>query len=101
MGIKDMIQDSLGYVTDEDRAKWEQKEQAVANDKAKRPSIIGEASQATLSGVLDHRKRQIDSTMRSAMINDATDRPKVRRRTIIEKDEVVAEYDKDGTEMEI
>lgn len=98
MSIKSMVQDSMGYVDDQDRSGWAQREAAIRNDQE--PSFTKAMVNGVTQSVLGYAEKAAVSAMRAEDENKTEARGK-RRIRVVEKEEVVNEYDKDGNEMDI
>lgn len=95
MGIKDMVQDGLGYVTPQDRADWDAREAAMKAEKEGRG--IKAVLNTGIQSVLDYAEMSTKADMMQARRQQVDNRKKVR--VITEKTKEV--YDNDGAEMEL
>lgn len=98
MTIKSAIQDSLGYVNDQDRATWEQQRRAIEKDKE--PSFTKAIVNGVTGSVLDYAQKAAMSKMRAEDEVAAEHRPRTKRRVVEVTEETVSERDRDGREMD-
>lgn len=97
MGIREMVADGLGFVTDEDRAQWDAHREAIRKEAEAESSGLGKALTTGVTGSLMQAADTITTSMVTAEQVSTADKRR-RRRVITE--EVEAEYDEHGNEME-
>lgn len=101
MSIRDMVLDSLGFVTDEDRQKWEAHEKSMDNERAKEDKVsVGKASfEGVSSAVINYggeaaRRRLSAEEHRSSDMRDDT------KKRVIEINEKTSRREAYDDEME-
>lgn len=101
--IEDMVSGSMGYVTAEDKQRWQAAREQIAREKEEnKKSVLRDVAGAFGTSMLELSEKNANARLQAATMAERTNAPRRKKitKTTYVDEQTVAEYDRNGNEIE-